>query len=62
MLNQDNLSTQEIAHFTDFLTSTLIPDLRRSGTEFTADDFEKAVAIIDQLSVEVALLERALEF
>jgi|LWDU01.1.fsa_nt_gi hypothetical protein len=53
MSSKKTFSLQEIAYFTDFLTSTLIPDLRRSGTEYTANDFEKAVAIIEQLSEEL---------
>ena len=34
----------------DFLRETLIPDLRDSGSDFTADDFATCLAIIDRLS------------
>jgi hypothetical protein len=54
----NSFSPQQIAQFTDFLTSTLIPDLRESGKEYTADDFKKAVTIIEQLSEEIMLLQR----
>src|SRR5210317_6279 len=33
----------------EFLTSTLIPDLRESGSDATADDFEDCVEIIRHL-------------
>lgn len=32
--------------FVDYLTNTLIPDLRDSGRDATADDFEMCIKII----------------
>jgi len=46
------VSEEEIDQFLDFLEHTLIPDLKESGTEATAEDFEKCVAIIEQLRRE----------
>jgi hypothetical protein len=37
------------ARFLRFLEETLIPDLKASGTEFTAEDFETAVAMMKHL-------------
>ena len=54
----NGFSPQQITQFTDFLKSTLIPDLRESGKEYTADDFKKAVTIIEQLSGEIMSLQR----
>lgn len=36
----------------DYLTNTLVPDLRESGSEATADDFEDCVAHIEHLQAE----------
>ena len=44
------LTPKEIKDHVDFLTNTLIPDLKESGTTATAEDFEKCVKIINQLS------------
>lgn len=40
---------QEIEEFIGFLEGTLIPDLKESGRECTAEDFEKAVNFMRQL-------------
>jgi hypothetical protein len=46
---QDAVVVTEARHFKtkedfiNFLKNTLIPDLRRSGTNETADDFEEAI-------------------
>lgn len=42
--------TLEELEFVEFLEDTLIPDLRASGTDATADDFERAVEIIRRLA------------
>ncbi len=36
--------------FIDFIRNTLIPDLRKSGTDATADDLTRLIGIIDELS------------
>jgi hypothetical protein len=41
------MPTTEIEQFVAYLRETLIPDLRTSGFDATADDFEKCVEIID---------------
>ena len=38
--------------FVDYLKGTLIPDLRESGSDATADDFMVAVAFIEDLGLE----------
>lgn len=40
--------------FIDYLQATLIPDLRESGRDCTADDFETAISLIEQLQAERA--------
>lgn len=40
---------QTIEGHIEFLTETLIPDLRLSGSDATADDFEDCVEIIRHL-------------
>lgn len=40
----------QVKDFVDYLTDTLIPDLKESGRDATAEDFETAVEIIKQLS------------
>lgn len=40
---------QEHSEFIDYLESTLIPDLKNSGRDMTAEDFEKAVKFIREL-------------
>ena len=42
--------------FTSFLKTTLIPDLRESGTDSIADDFEKCLAIIERQRVLIKML------
>jgi hypothetical protein len=42
----------EIRGHVEYLRDTLIPDLRVSGLDATADDFEKCCSIIDQLLPE----------
>lgn len=42
-------TTAEIQAHVAYLRSTLIPDLRGSGMEATADDFETSAGMIDQL-------------
>lgn len=41
---------EECEEFVGYLEETLIPDLRRSGSEATAEDFEKCVRIIRELT------------
>lgn len=40
--------------FVEYLQSTLIPDLRESGRDCTADDFATAICLIEQLQAERA--------
>jgi flagellin-specific chaperone FliS len=47
--------------FIRFLTETLIPDLKESGHEFTAKDFERAVRYMQRDSKTIASLRRALK-
>lgn len=37
----------DVEDFVKYLTGTLMPDLRESGRDATADDFATAVAIIE---------------
>lgn len=47
----DRASTLRSAReFVEFLRGTLIPDLRESGTDATADDFETAATLIGRLA------------
>lgn len=43
------MDPNEIADFVSYLQDTLIPDLRDSGLDATADDFDTCVRIIEQL-------------
>jgi hypothetical protein len=45
------LTAEERRHV-EFIRSTLVPDLRESGKDFTAEDFEATLAIIDRLTEE----------
>lgn len=47
---------QEHQQFVSFLEGTLIPDLKESGTEATAEDFEKAVRFIKELAAKLDLV------
>jgi len=38
--------------FVDYLEGSLIPDLRESGRNATADDFEVAVAFIEDIGLD----------
>ena len=46
------ISDKRIAAHVAFLEGTPIPDLRASGSNFTADDFALCVRIIRQLAAE----------
>jgi hypothetical protein len=48
------------AELVTFLTETLIPDLRESGTDATADDFQKCVDTICSLEKKVKALNMRL--
>ena len=52
-----NSNWAEPAHFLNYLYETLIPDLRESGKEATADDFEDAAEFITLMGMEIALLK-----
>jgi|tagenome__1003787_1003787.scaffolds.fasta_scaffold12303598_1 hypothetical protein len=43
------MTPEEIENFLAYLRETLIPDLRTSGLDSTADDFGTCVEIIDGL-------------
>lgn len=45
--------TEEDKQFVAYLKQTLVPDLRSSGYEATADDFDTAVELIDKLSGKI---------
>ncbi len=49
------------AEFCDYLRNTLIPDLRESGSEATADDFETALGFIADTDVR-QLIQNGLYF
>lgn len=49
------------AEFCDYLRNTLIPDLRESGSEATADDFETALGFIANTDVR-QLIDNGLYF
>lgn len=40
---------QEASEMIQYLEGTLIPDLKESGLEFTAEDFERCVKIMKAL-------------
>lgn len=44
---------KEATEFVKYLRGRLIPDLKKSGSEFTAEDFEKACVFITRLSNRV---------
>jgi len=48
-LNPVSELKEEAKEFVAYLTNRLIPDLKESGSECTAEDFEKAVRIINLL-------------
>jgi hypothetical protein len=48
----------EDEQFIAYLEGTLIPDLRESGNDATADDFEFCLKIIRDLQEEVESLDR----
>jgi hypothetical protein len=50
--------TKEEKGFLEFLEQTLIPDLYESGTEATAEDFEKCIGIINRLEADDHQQER----
>jgi len=39
-------SHNSVEDYIDFLEGTLIPDLRESGSDFTADDFETVIKML----------------
>lgn len=45
-------SEEEVTSYIAWLNETLIQDLRESGRDATADDFEKCIAIIEYLRWE----------
>jgi len=51
-------TTTWLEEFTGFLRETLIPDLRESGRDSTADDFETAAEVIEAKELEVEELIR----
>lgn len=46
---EDMTQEQHTRSFCSYLRETLIPDLRESGSEATADDFETCLSIMDNL-------------
>jgi len=52
---------QEQAKFVSFLQESLIPDLKESGQEFTAQDFERAVSFMIAGASDRRLLKQAEE-
>ena len=42
-LRSEEIDTTERERFLDYLQNTLIPDLRESGSDATADDFETCI-------------------
>ena len=48
--------TRPAVEFVRYLRETLIPDLRDSGREFSADDFEEACQIICNLNGVIRMM------
>lgn len=48
-MNPKKINGHTLPQFIAFLNETLIPDLKKSGTEATAEDFESAVKWIKEL-------------
>lgn len=44
--------TKKEVEYLDWLQDTLIPDLKDSGMEYTAEDFERLIVIVDKLNTE----------
>lgn len=47
------MNPEDIQKFRNYLVEILIPDLRESGNDATADDFENAVLAIDALTQKI---------
>jgi hypothetical protein len=50
------MTPEVIEEFIAYLENTLIPDLKESGHEYTAEDFEKCIAIMRNLMIMVSMV------
>lgn len=48
---------QTVESFVEYLQTTLIPDLRESGRDATADDFDDCIQIIEDLEDDLESYE-----